>query len=168
MPTCQVLHKRAPSRRPTAPRNGVNVSTGHPHRVLCDSVGKHSHHDLQRHKPENRELANVRCTRNREACQPAKSCTSIFHRGAQLHPKTASIPQIPCKPADPAHEYKPCAPAYSPSMMRWMLVERPVMGSQLISAAHILGLPLAASNLPGMPVRKRCSTNSFSTPMTLS
>ncbi len=44
----------------------------------------------------------------------------------------------------------------------------PLVGSQVTSAAHILGLPFAASNLPGMPVRKRCSTSSFSTPITLS
>ena len=57
---------------------------------------------------------------------------------------------------------------YSPSMMRWMAEARPVLRSQVTSAAHILGFPLAASNLPGMPVRNLCSTSSFSTPMMLS
>ncbi len=61
----------------------------------------------------------------------------------------------------------PCN-GYSPSMMRWMAEAWPVDASQVISAAHILGFPLAASNLPGMPVRNLCSTSSFSTPMMLS
>ncbi len=39
---------------------------------------------------------------------------------------------------------------YSPSMMRWMAEARPVAGSQVTSAPHILGFPLAASNLPGI------------------
>ncbi len=34
-------------------------------------------------------------------------------------------------------------------MMRWMWWARPVAPSQLMRAAHILGLPLAGSNLPG-------------------
>ena len=33
---------------------------------------------------------------------------------------------------------------YSPSMMRWIAEARPVLGSQVMSAAHIFGLPLAA------------------------
>jgi hypothetical protein len=57
-------------------------------------------------------------------------------------------------------------PAHSPSMMRWMLWARPVLPSQPMSVAHIFGLPLAASNLAGMPVRKRLRTSSVSTPMT--
>ena len=39
---------------------------------------------------------------------------------------------------------------------------------QVTSAAHILGLPLAASNFPGIPVKNFRSTSSFSTPITLS
>ncbi len=55
---------------------------------------------------------------------------------------------------------------YSPSMMRWMRWARPVAPSQEMRAAHIFGLPLAGSNLPGIPVRKRARTSSVSTPMT--
>ena len=40
-------------------------------------------------------------------------------------------------------------------MIRLIADARPVDESQVTSVAHILGLPLAASNLPGMPVRKR-------------
>ena len=43
---------------------------------------------------------------------------------------------------------------------------RPVAPSQEMRVAHILGLPLADSNLPGIPVRKRFRTSSVSTPMT--
>ena len=55
---------------------------------------------------------------------------------------------------------------YSPSMKRRMRWARPVAPSQVMRVAHSFGLPLAASNLPGMPVRKRARTSSFSTPMT--
>jgi len=57
---------------------------------------------------------------------------------------------------------------YSPNMMRWMAEARPVSGSQVTSAAHILGFPFAASNLPGIAVKNLCSTSSVSTPMMLS
>jgi hypothetical protein len=57
---------------------------------------------------------------------------------------------------------------YSPSMSRWMDRALPVLSSQSITTAHILGSPLAASNFPGMPVRNRPNTKSFSIPMTLS
>jgi hypothetical protein len=57
---------------------------------------------------------------------------------------------------------------HSPSISRWIAEARPVTGSQVTSAAHILGFPLAGSNLPDMPVKNRCSTRSFSTPITLS
>src|SRR5208283_1658234 len=42
---------------------------------------------------------------------------------------------------------------YSPSMILWIPVARPVAGSQETRAAQIFGLPFAASNLPGIPVR---------------
>jgi hypothetical protein len=44
---------------------------------------------------------------------------------------------------------------YSASIRRWMERALPVAPSHSISAAHMRGSPLAASNLPGMPVRKR-------------
>lgn len=55
---------------------------------------------------------------------------------------------------------------YSPSIRCWTEWALPVAPSQPIRAAHIFGLPLAASNLPGIPVRKRLRTSSVSTPMT--
>ena len=55
---------------------------------------------------------------------------------------------------------------YSPSMIRFTECARPVPPSQPISVAHIFGLPFAASNLPGIPVKNRFSTSSVSTPIT--
>ena len=48
----------------------------------------------------------------------------------------------------------------------WMPWARPVAPSHEMRAAHILGLPLAGSNFPGIPVRKRLRTSSVSTPIT--
>jgi len=49
-----------------------------------------------------------------------------------------------------------------------MAEARPLDGSHLMSAAHILGLPLAASNFPGIQVRNLCRTSCVSKPITLS
>ncbi len=57
---------------------------------------------------------------------------------------------------------------HSPSSNLWIELARPVFPSHSISVAAIRGSPFAASNFPGIFDRNRCSTISFSTPITLS
>ena len=52
------------------------------------------------------------------------------------------------------------------SMMRWIAVARPVVGSQSIRVAHKRTSLIAASKRAGMLVRKRARISSFCTPMT--